>query len=879
MLKGRGYHLPNKQSVPRNNKNPDSFQGFQYRFHTDYGLYFTNSLVIKGLQNNSITNKKNGCMQLVRDLFIKIMLTTLALLAYQASSGQGNEYSITGTVKDSQTGEPLEMANVALLNPVDSSVVTGNITDSTGHFVLEAPAGTYNLHVRFVSYKNKTLSDITLGTSNPRVNVGTVQLSSQQQNLEQVVVEGEQSHMTMEGGKKVFNVGTDLSTSGASASEVLENIPAVSVDIEGNISLRGSQGVRILVNGKPSSMMGLSGTEALRYFPAYKIKQVEVITNPSAQYEAQGTAGIINIILKEEQNWGLNGTFNVEAGMPRDHGISANMNYRKKWYNVFASYQFNIDRSPGDGWREQTFHYPDTTYSLRTENDDRREGLNHDFRFGSDFYFTPNDVLKVSGVYRTANEDNHSDLTFLNYRADNFQRGQLASRSIRDELEEEKEGDYELNLNYEKTFGKEDHQLTADFQARQSIEVEDASLVETNGLPNTPQDTTLFQNSLNDTEVGALMGKIDYTWPFSEDGEFQAGFRGEVREIDNAYNVEQRPSPEDPWNTLDQFSNTFHYEEKIYGAYAMYNNKRGAFSYQAGLRLEYTSISTRLETDPKANKRSYFDLFPSLSVSYDINKQNSIQASYSRRLDRPYFRELNPYNTFNNDRNYRTGNPNLNPEFTGAYDLGYVYNKKRTSFYVGSFYRRTVNEIENVDTVNTRGITISKPFNLASRDNFGIEARYSTEIYDWWNINLSSYFYRGSTSGSGFGEDLNSSTYTMDASLRLEFDVRDWFEMQINGDYRAPEDEGQDRERAMYGINIGLRKKILSDKGNLSLSIRDVFNTQRYRSHTIGNNFTADQMFRWREGPVFSLSFSYSLKDRNAKRQESSILGNGDEQR
>jgi outer membrane receptor protein involved in Fe transport len=305
----------------------------------------------------------------------------------------------------------------------------------------------------------------------------------------------------------------------------------------------------------------------------------------------------------------------------------------------------------------------------------------------------------------------------------------------------------------------------------------------------------------------------------------------------------------------------------------MYENKRCSFSYQGGLRIEYTSIATQLKTDEEANERSYLDFFPSLALTYEITDLNSIQVSYSRRLDRPYFRELNPYNTFNNDRNYRTGNPQLDPEFTGAYDLGYVYNEKNTSFYVGSFYRKTVNEIENVDTLNNAGITISKPYNLASRDNFGIEARYSTELYDWWDINISSYFYRGSTSGFAYGEDLNNVSYTMDASASLDFDVMDWFELQINGDYRAPEKEGQDTEKAMYEVNMGLRKDLFDNKGHISLSIRDLFNTDRYRSRVDGSNFTAQQMFRWREGPVFSLTFSYELKDADAEREGSSIIG------
>ena len=801
----------------------------------------------------------------------------ILLTFFIISQGFGQETThpkITGTVEDAQTGKPLYRATITLLNPGDSTIVEGTITDTTGRFKLKAAPGEYMLKAQYISHQPKIKSSVHVQESSPKINLGTIALVPNQKELSEFVVTGEQSRMTMEGGKKIFNIGKDLSNSGASAAEVLDNIPAVTTDIEGNISLRGSQGVRVLVNGKPSSMMGLSGSEILRYFPANQIKRVEIITNPSAKYEAQGKAGIINIILKEGQNWGLNGQFTFDAGHPKDHGASVRMNYRKKWYNIFGSYNFSIDEYPGGGWRKQTYNLPDTTYSLWTERDRRREGVNHNFQFGSDFYFTPNDVLKVSGVYSFSDEKNHTDLTFRDYQGDNFQTENLTQRTIRDELEREDESEYELNMNYEKTFGEDDHKLTGDIQARRSQEKEDASLVETSGMTGNELDTALFQNSLNDTDVKGYLAKLDYTYPFSEDGKFETGFRGEYRTIENKYNVQQRPSKADPWDILERFSNTFFYDEEIYGVYAMYKNRRGDFSYQTGLRFEYTQINTELKTESQPDERSYYDLFPSASLTYHITEQNSLQASYSRRLDRPYFRELNPYNTFSNNRNYRTGNPLLDPEYTGAYDLGYVNNKKDRSIYVGAYYRRTVNEIENVDTVNAEGSTISKPFNLASRDNIGIETRYSNEITGWWDFSISSYFYHGSTSGRAAGESLNNSSYTMDARASFDFDVKNWFELQFNADYRAPEKEGQDVEEAMYEVNMGIRKDFLGDRGHVSFSARDLFNTDFYRSRVEGSNFEARQKFQWRRGTYFSLSVSYELKDTNARQEGSHIIEN-----
>lgn len=789
--------------------------------------------------------------------------------------GQSEElYLVKGTIHDKAEQIPVQMATARLLSPEDSSMVSGTTTGPDGKFELNARAGDYLLKITFVSYKPVYQSEIKLTAERPVYDAGTIYLEEDLRSLSEVIVEGKQSRMTMEGGKKVFNVGTDLRNSNASAIEVLENIPAVTTDIEGNLSLRGSQGVRVLINGKPAGMMGVSGTEALRYFPANRIKKVEVITNPSAKYEAQGSAGIINIILADNQQWGLNGLITAETGLPHNHGLALEVNYRKKWYNIFASYNVNSRKYPGGGWREQTFLYPDTTFSLETDMDQLRGGINHNIRFGSDFYFTPNDVLKISAVYSFGDEENESDITYRDYPGSTFNSDELARKSLRDELEEETEKDYELNFNYTKTFGIEDHELTADFQIRNNIEIEDAHLTETEYLSGQSADTTLFQHSLNDSEVDAYLAKIDYTWPFSKDGEFSTGFRGEYRTIENKYYVDQRSTQDMPWVRLDEFSNTFLYHEEIYGLYAMYSNKSGDFSYEGGLRLEYTGIVTSFKATDNENSRNYYNLFPSFALTYHLTDLNSLQLSYSRRLDRPYFRQLNPFNTFRDDRNYRTGNPELDPEFTGAYDLGYINNSEKSSFYIGAFYRRTVNEIEYVDTINNNGVTISTPQNLTSRDNFGLETRYSRELNDWWDFNVSSYFYRGSTSGNISGEDLNAVTYTMDARFSTNIDVDDWFEIQISADYRAPEKEGQDIERAMYEINAGLRKDLFKDKGRIVFTVRDIFNTDYYQSETIGSNFRAERRFQWREGPFFSLSFSYELKDHDAKKDSDTIFNN-----
>lgn len=780
---------------------------------------------------------------------MRFFFTVLSILLSTLLLAQGS--LIKGMVKNKSTNEPIFSASVILSNPVNGEMITGTTTNFEGLFQIQSDS--YPISIT-VSYLGKEDSKYLTEAPNE-----TLEFLVATSILEDVVIVEERSQMTMEGGKKVFNVGSDLSNSGATAADVLSNIPAVSLDVEGNVSLRGAQGVRILINGKPSGMMGISSSEALQFFPANQIQRVEVITNPSAKYEAQGAGGIINIILKDQKKTGFNGSVTLDAGIPENHGISANLNFRRKWYNLFTNFNLNTRRFPGGGFTEQTFRYADTSFSLRTDRENDRSSLSPSVRFGSDFFLSKITTLKVSGVYSSGDENNYTNLLFSDYSAENFLPNFLSAQSKRRELEEETEGNAEINLNFEHKFSEKDHQLTIDLQARRSLEIEDASLYEISDLLNSPKDTGLFQHSINQSVVLAYLSKLDYVYPFGENGKFETGFRGEIREIENLFLVEQRISELLPFQELSEFSNTFFYTEEIAGVYTMLSNSYGKWDYQAGLRLEFTGITTDLKTENSPQYRSYLNFFPSFSLAYQFSELNSIQASYSRRLDRPRFRELNPYNTFVNARSFNTGNPELDPEFSGTYDLGFIryFEGAESSLYMGLSYRNTVNDIVRVYTVDDEGITTRTPFNLARRENIGIEGRFAYEFNDWWDANISSFVFKGSTFGEANGESLNASSITMNAQGNMNFKVKKLADIQLSGNYEAPQAQGQNETLARYAINFGARRKFLDDKLNIALSIRDLFNTRIYRSYSTGSNFNSYREYQWRRGPFYNVSVSY----------------------
>ncbi|MDX1409198.1 MAG: TonB-dependent receptor, partial [Saprospiraceae bacterium] len=467
--------------------------------------------------------------------------------------------------------------------------------------------------------------------------------------------------------KKVFNVGKDLVTRSGSAADILDNIPSVSVDIEGNVSLRGSQNVRILVDGRPSGLVGLSGTDALRALQGDLIERVEVVTNPSARYDAEGMAGIINIILKKEQRKGVNGSFTVNGGYPTNFGASSNVNFRRKDINFFVNYGARYRSSPGDGSLYQEYYQDDITTYLEQDRDRTRSGWSHNIRLGTDIFFNENSILTGAFMYRMSDEKNESSLIYRDFN----QFRELETITTRDETETGDEPSLEYNLNYKRTFDK-DHELTMAVQYDESTETQSSDYIERVfnadltpfGIPD------LNQRSVNDERQTSWLGQIDYVRPFAKNGKFEAGYKASLRHIGNDYLVEE--FADNDWIWLDNLSNDFNYDEDIHAAYLIYGNKANQFSYQFGLRAEYSHVITELVETGEVNDRDYTNLFPSIHFGYELAGQNTLQISYSRRVQRPRFWYLNPFFTFSDSRNFWGGNPNLDPEFTNSMEIGHV---------------------------------------------------------------------------------------------------------------------------------------------------------------------------------------------------------------
>ncbi len=789
------------------------------------------------------------------------LLTIILLFSSFISLSQ-----VSGKITD-ENDQPLPGASVALYQ--NGQLVTGRSTDLKGNFSIEAAKGQYTLQVSFISYQNRSI-ELTIEADGEKKNLGTLQLTPANSQLEEVTVETEAKLMQFEQDKRVFNVAKDLNNIGSNAAEILNNIPSVSVDIEGNVSLRGSEGVRILVNGKPSGLIGSDPATALQQLQGNMIEKIEVITNPSARYDAEGDAGIINIILKEQNRSGLNGSFEATAGYPDNYGLGASVNYRRDKLNFFTNLNLNYRNSPGGGFLEQQTVNPDTSFGLIRNRKQERGGLNAALRLGADYYFNSKESVTGSFLYRPSEANNYAFVEYENYDENDI----LAYTTTREDNELETERLIEADLHYEKTFENEDHKWTADFRFQDSDDRELSDIVQNT----TDVENEILQKVNNQEDEQNIFLQTDYVKPLGEKRSFEIGARTTMRTIINAYRVtEQTPSGE--FIELPDFTNKFNFRENIYAAYAIYNDAFGDFTYQLGLRTEYTGLSTQLSND-EANDRDFLNLFPSAFLTWKINPLSDLQLSYSRRIRRPGFRNLLPFFSFSDFRIFFSGNANLNPEFADNYEVGYVRYWEKASLYSGIYYRHRTGVIQRIRTVAGNGDNQIFPVNLSVQDAYGFEFNYQHDLLKWWSVNANLNLFSSFTTGSYEGISYNAENYS--AFGRVMNRLQLWqSNFQLSFNMRGPRTTTQGNDLGIYTMDLGWSRDIMNDKATLALSIRDLFNTRRRRSFTSGETaeggtFESYDEFQWRQRQL-TLSFTYRLNQKKRmRRQRSGNTGGGE---
>lgn len=807
----------------------------------------------------------------MKTLLFTTVLTMLSLVLITPLPAQPafRDVTLTGKVVDVDTRLPLEFAAVSLFEQADSSLANGIITDAAGLFSLEAAPGLYFLKIEFLGYQSRILPDIELSGEEKVVDLGVINIEPQATLLGEVVVEAEASQVQMALDKKIYNVSKDLNAMGGTAQDILDNVPSVQVDVEGNVSLRGSNNVRILIDGKPSGLIGISGTGGLRQLQANLIDRVEVITNPSARYEAEGMAGIINIVLKKERQQGVNGSFDLTTGYPHNHMTAFNLNYRTDKLNLFANSGLSYRRFPSEGSLYQEVYRGDTTLLTRQFEDGERGGWGGNLRLGADYFINPRNILTTAFTYRKGKENNEERIEYRDYL---FSLDNPTGISVRSDEETEKENNIEYALTYRRNFDREGQELVADLRYQDNSENENSDLREQffnpGWIPSGQAD--LLQRSRNKEGERMLIGQIDYVHPIGEEGKFEAGWRSSIRRIRNDFLVEEWA--DDGWLPLPGLSNDFRYDEDIHAAYLIYGNKHGRFSYQLGLRPELSLVTTELLQTGEVNDRRYLNLFPSTHVTYDLPADNAVQISYSRRLRRPRFHDLNPFFSFSDNRNFFAGNPDLDPEFTHSIEVGHLKYWEQASLSSAVYFRHTDGEIERIRRIQQDGTFLTRPENLATEDAFGIDINASFNPYRWWKLDGNANFFRSITNGDNVETDLYRDTYSWFARATSRFSIGKKLDTQLRFHYRAPQETTQGTRKSMSSVDLAASLDVLQQHGTLTLSIRDLFNTRRYRFTTEGENFYSEGRFQ-RRGTMVTLSLNYRLNQtkqnrRNGNREE-----------
>jgi len=767
------------------------------------------------------------------------LLIVLQLPGYSQTSDQS--YEISGVVVDDQNAA-IPFANAAVYNNTDSVLVGGAASDESGRFIIRIKPGNYYMQISFLSYEAKTIPNVNL--INKDIDLGTIVLSQDTRLLETVEVEGERSQMELQLDKRVFNVGADLSTSGGNAADILNSVPSVNVEIDGTVTLRGNQNVRILINGKPSGLTARD-PDALRNLQGNLVERVEVITNPSSRYEAAGEVGIINIVLKKNQEKGLNGTFTGVVGHPDYLGGSYSLNLRRKNVNIFSSYGMDYRKSPGYSTMYQSFNYGER--ETFQDGDRSRSELSHNIMGGVDYFINDKNTITASMMYNFGDGLNTSDLTY-----NDFINGQPIGSTFRSDQEDEDERNIEGAFNYKREFSSDKHTLTVDFQYDERYDGETSDYTETEN------DQTTLQRGKNLAEGKDWFVQSDYIQPIGTEGKAEAGLRSAHRTVNNEYALEELQ--EGNWVVFPAFNNNMVYTEKIHAAYLMAGNKFNKLSVQAGLRGEYSDITTELTETNDINHREYFDLFPSINLGYDIGKSKTLQLSYSKRINRPHFRELLPFSNFSDSRNFFQGNPNLNPEYTHSFEGGYLINWQNGSLLSSAYYRHRIGDIQRIVQVDNDGTTRIFPVNVGSTDSYGLEMNFSYTVGRWWDINTSANFYRAMTEGVYEGEDLAQNSYAFHTRATSKMKISDGFEFQTSLFYRGPERTSQGRRLASYSLDLALAKDILKGKGTISANVRDLLNTRKWRFITEieEDGYYAESTSQWAPRQ-FRLTFTYRL--------------------
>jgi outer membrane receptor for ferrienterochelin and colicins len=807
-------------------------------------------------------------------LYLKKILFLLLLFSFSTLFSQekpeNKKIIISGNVSEKSSNLSLEYVTISILKPNSKLIVSGGVTDLKGNFSIEITPGNYDLKFEYATFKKFELKSKSFFED---TKLQPIKLEEAINQLEDVVIRADKTTIDIKLDKKIYNVGKDIIVRGGTASDVLNNVPSVAVDVDGNVSLRGNEGVRILIDGKPSNSSNIA--DALRQIPADAVDKVEVVTNPSSRYDAEGGGGILNIMLKKGKNQGFNSTSTFSVGSPENTSATVNLNLKSEQFNLFSTLGYGKRKNPGTFLIDQeNFNASRVLQSaVKERRSSDKYGSGPNINFGIELFLTKNASWTNSLNYRNNKGGNAENILYSNYDENlNFIN---TRQRFNDAITLNENIEYASN--FVQKFKKEGHKLS--FDAVFSIENEgddaaiEGKILETNAFVSS-------ENSHKKNIQSRNLFQADYVLPFNENTQIEAGVKANFVTLLADYKVQERITPSSPFTNISAFTNTLQYKENITAVYTQFGSKVNKFSYLVGLRFENSQIEINQFVGDISKSKNYQNFFPSMFFTYELSKTENISLNYSKRITRPRDRFINPFSSYTSNTNLFQGNPDINPSYSDAFDLGYLKKWDKITLSTSIYYNHStqafqVVRLERGDFVNGIPVILNTPFNLATDDKTGFEFTLNYNFKKWWKLNGNFNFFNGKTTGDFsytntnnkfITQSLNSNTQTWFTRITSKITLPYKIEWQSNITYNAAANQSQGKSPAIASANVAFSKDVLKEKATISFNVSDLFNTRKMirdlQLPTV--NSYSEMQPRMRQ---FTLSFTYRFNKKKTEKE------------
>jgi outer membrane receptor protein involved in Fe transport len=784
-----------------------------------------------------------------------IYLFTLNFLIYGQNSSNKIKGSIKGRVFDQATKQPIDFSNIVLFAQKDSTQISGTVTDKNGIFSLNNIGyGKYYLFVQFMGYQKKVFNNILISKTKLKHDLGNIYLKPTEITLQNVIVEGQRSPIEYQLDKKVIDVSKMNTAMSGTAADVLENVPSVSVDIDGNVSLRGSTNFQVLINGQPSVM---DAQDALQQIPSSSIKNIEIITNPSAKYDASGTAGIINIVLKKNTNLGLSGIVNIMGGFNDKYGGNFIFQYKTSSINYNFGIDYNRRFFPGTNSQEKQFILEDNTSYLNSDGNILWGRTLSGVRGGLDFDLGESDNISLDGRYGSRSFLRNSTLNYNQWSNDEPQILYYLNNTNHDHS-----GDfYDLNARYLHKFNEDGNKLTSElfYRHRDNNEASTSYAADNKSLINGTKTTELGPGN-------ELRGKMDYILPFNEQENFSAGmeyFSRLRKDINKLYIYD---STNNSYNFQPKFSHTNDFNRTRFAAYTMFSNKWDSLGLQVGFRTEYTYQLVKLADTDQQFSLSRWDYFPSVHSSYNFSGGTQLMASFTRRIDRPDGGDLEPFYTWFDANNVRIGNPSVKPELIDSYELGFQTFLGKISISNDFYYRFTHDKREDINSVYAENVTLRTVANVGNDQSLGAEFMVMFNPLKFWQLNFMGDIFNYKISGAIFKQSFARESFDWRIKNNNVFKITPSTELQLNTRYYSPSVNAQGKWEGFFTTDMAVKQEFLGKNLSLILQVRDLLHTGKREFISQGIDFH-NHFYYTRQAPMVMLNIKFNFNNYKGQNQ------------